>query len=281
MAAEVIEVRYAELEDVARCFKLQAEATERLLQHLRGAYTALEKGGWQGLGAEAFSAEMTGRVFPALARLQEALQEGCRATIEVGRALQQAEHDAARLFATGASTGSTKEPTAIDNSAPGTAGGGQIPGARQDLEPEFLKRLDNVAARMKAEGYEAKINSGRRTLDEQVVIFTRGRTFDQFRAGMLEEVNKKHVTLEEAQKWIHYFDPAGGGHPMQAGFKEPVTWTLKSVHLEGRAADVVDAHRGWDAPEGYWDALRRAAEAEGLRIGPPASDRAHVQMDKV
>lgn len=64
---------------------------------------------------------------------------------------------------------------------------------------------------------------------------------------------------------------------MPPGEPGPVTWTFASRHLTGDAADIVHATLGWGASAEFWAALNAAAVAQGLQIGPPATDVAHVQ----
>ena len=133
---------------------------------------------------------------------------------------------------------------------------------------------------MKAQDYDTKIFWGYRTEAEQVHIATAGRSFTEFKTFMNKEAKKGHITEDKAKEYIDYYDPKVGKHAMRKDIKKKATWTLKSKHREGIAADVVHPTAGWKPPEGeaYWSALKAAAEAEGLRIGPPASDKAHVQV---
>jgi hypothetical protein len=50
-----------------------------------------------------------------------------------------------------------------------------------------------------------------------------------------------------------------------------------SMHTAGGAVDIVSESRLWDAPPGFWRALQRASEAEGLYWGGHFGDRPHVQ----
>jgi hypothetical protein len=146
------------------------------------------------------------------------------------------------------------------------------------LDASFLGKLDNLCGRMKAKGYGTKIVSGKRTLDEQFNLYADGRTFDQFKTGINGEVTKGNVTQAQADVWIDYYDPAKGKHPMPTDHTSPVTWTMASVHLQGKAADVIDPAKGWPAAtDSYWSDLNACAVAEGLQIGPPSSDLDHVQ----
>ena len=68
--------------------------------------------------------------------------------------------------------------------------------------------------------------------------------------------------------------------------KAPVTWTLKSKHLEGMAVDMVPLKDGkpwWDAPGELWGRLYDFADEVGLislyrRSG---KDRPHLEFDPV
>lgn len=160
---------------------------------------------------------------------------------------------------------------------PGPVKGGADKKTKMDAS--FVAKLDNICGRMKAQGYETKIFWGYRTEAEQVHIATAGRSFEEFKTFMNKEVQKGHITAEKAQDFIDFYDPNKGKHAMR-GDPGKVTWTLRSRHRTGKAADVVHPTLLWNPPEGeaYWEALKKAAEAEGLRIGPPASDKAHVQV---
>lgn len=50
-----------------------------------------------------------------------------------------------------------------------------------------------------------------------------------------------------------------------------------SIHSYGGAADIIDTNSYWNASGGFWDALGRAAKAEGLTWGGDFGDRPHVQ----
>lgn len=128
-----------------------------------------------------------------------------------------------------------------------------MPGKREGLDPVFLGKLDNICGRMEAIGYGTRIAQGVRTLDYQVEVYAKGRSFQDFKDGMQAEVKKGHITAQAAQKWIDYYDPKVGKHPMpfDPDIKGPVTWTLKSVHLVSKAADVVDPKLGCSLPDTF------------------------------
>lgn len=153
-----------------------------------------------------------------------------------------------------------------------------MPGKRTNLDAQFLTRLDNICGRMGALGYKTKIWWGFRSINDQIQLYAQGRTFNQLKVALLAAVNTGLVTAANAQKWINFYDPNVGGNPIPQG--PQVTWTLNSRHLSGKAADVAHPTQGWFPAAGakYWKALKTAAQAEGLQIGPPANDLAHVQV---
>ena len=93
-----IRADYDQLGQVASRFTSQSQAIEGMLRAVRGRLEKLENGGWIGLGANAFFAEMRGEVLPAVTRLIEALAEGAQVTNEIGRHIHEAEDQASALF---------------------------------------------------------------------------------------------------------------------------------------------------------------------------------------
>lgn len=98
MTADIVQADYEQLIAIGRRFRQQAEAVQQMTGQVRQAADALRNGGWQGEAAGAFTQEIEGTVFPALARLEQALDEAQRVTMEVSTVLRAAEEEAARLF---------------------------------------------------------------------------------------------------------------------------------------------------------------------------------------
>lgn len=63
----------------------------------------------------------------------------------------------------------------------------------------------------------------------------------------------------ERQKWLYGI---GRTHSLQ---RKPVSWTLNSKHLKGKAADIISKSRGWNWPE-FYRALREEANKVGLTV---------------
>lgn len=98
MPGDVVQAQYEQLDDLARRFEQQAEATGKMSAQVRRSMAALQQGGWVGKGSAAFTREMSHEVLPALQRLESALAEGKQTTLGIAQIMRQAEDDAAAPF---------------------------------------------------------------------------------------------------------------------------------------------------------------------------------------
>jgi WXG100 family type VII secretion target len=98
MPSDIIQADYDALIGCARRFATQAEAVAQTLQTLRRSFLPLQQGGWQGQGSQAFCNEMEQNIFPAVTRLQAALQEAQGVTLKVRDVVKHAEEEAATPF---------------------------------------------------------------------------------------------------------------------------------------------------------------------------------------
>lgn len=105
------------------------------------------------------------------------------------------------------------------------------------LEPYVADRVRRVIQRLEKQGWDPVVFEARRTLERQMWLYGIGRWHSRNR--------------------------------------NPVTHTIRSKHLVGKAADIVSRSRGW-SDQKFFDALKTAAEAEGLAV-PYDWDRAHVE----
>lgn len=96
--AEQIEANYEDLEGIANVFDQQLQRVEQLLQTVRGGMGQLESGGWIGVGADKFYAEMNELLLPAVQRLIQALEHASQATKQVAATFEGAEDEAGGLF---------------------------------------------------------------------------------------------------------------------------------------------------------------------------------------
>jgi hypothetical protein len=115
-------------------------------------------------------------------------------------------------------------------------------------EPRRDATLDNVAgyvanrvqlvvARMRVCGFDPIVFEGGRSVQRQRWLYGQGRSKLQcIRAGI-------------SPAYSH----AGG----------IVTKTLSSMHMNGKAVDIISKSRGWNHP-GFFKALKQEAEREGL-----------------
>lgn len=101
MPGDVIQAQYEQLDAVASRFGNQAKVCSAMQQQMMQGTQALQNGGWQGRGANAFFGEMNGKVFPAIRRLANALEEAQAVTFVIKSILQKAEEEAARPFKEG------------------------------------------------------------------------------------------------------------------------------------------------------------------------------------
>lgn len=95
---DVTQAQYDTLQTIAQRFGSQVEAINGLTSALQQGYQPLLDGDWEGRGVTAFRHEMDGELFPAVQRLNHALQEGQSVMLAISQILQQAEREAAGLF---------------------------------------------------------------------------------------------------------------------------------------------------------------------------------------
>lgn len=136
MTQERIQVDYEQLEEIARRFGSQADEAGEWLQNIRRGIDRLRSGGWSGEGASAFFNEMEHEVLPGMDRLVRALDQSQSVAVQVSRAMEAAEREAAGLFqkdgaaAGDGSAGSADSTAESGNGAGASAGGmGGITGA--------------------------------------------------------------------------------------------------------------------------------------------------------
>ncbi|NUM45018.1 MAG: WXG100 family type VII secretion target [Anaerolineales bacterium] len=98
MHAQLIQADYDHLTLTVRRFETQADQIHNMTQTVRQRVDALQRGGWLGQAANAFYREMDDEIFPALKRLEEALQHAQATTLQMSQVLREAEEGAARLM---------------------------------------------------------------------------------------------------------------------------------------------------------------------------------------
>ena len=120
------------------------------------------------------------------------------------------------------------------------------------LAPKFRSAVNGIIGRLEAQGFAAKVAETVRTPERQKFLYGFGRDYDDDRGV---------VTQSES--------------------------ALTSWHGFGLAVDIIHASLGWGAPVTFWQALARAALAEGMTSGSDWNrnsindekfcDRPHVQ----
>jgi len=73
---------------------------------------------------------------------------------------------------------------------------------------------------------------------------------------------------QERQRWLY---GVGRTHSLS---RKPVTWTMNSRHIVGKAADIISKSRLWWHPA-FYDALETEAIRVGMRVLP--QERCHVE----
>lgn len=104
--ADVIQTKFDELEQIAKRFGNQSDNTTQTLQSITRVMDKLQSGDWIGRGSDAFFAEMTQEVLPALQRLIDALAQSSQVTREIGEIIAQADEEASAPFRSGDGGGS-------------------------------------------------------------------------------------------------------------------------------------------------------------------------------
>jgi WXG100 family type VII secretion target len=128
MSKEIVQANYEQLAELATRFQQQADRVQQMTQRVHRNVGALQGGGWQGKGVQAFSREMEGEVLPAVRRLEGALAEAGRVTLNISAVLRQAEEEAALPFrGDGASANPTPgSPGSVEAGSPSPASLDQI-----------------------------------------------------------------------------------------------------------------------------------------------------------
>ncbi len=120
--ADLIQANYESLAGIARSFAQHA-AKVRHVQGRLNRQMALLRPAWTGRGSEAFFAEMSDKVLPAVQRLSAALAEADRVTRQIQEILRQAEEQGATPFRPDAAHGTIGGPDMESGITPG----GQVP----------------------------------------------------------------------------------------------------------------------------------------------------------
>jgi len=101
----------------------------------------------------------------------------------------------------------------------------------------FALRVQNIISRMQARGYDPIVFEGKRSVARQRWLYGQGRTAAQCKAAGI---------------------PTRYAHPGTV-----VTRTLDSLHIKGKAADIVSKSKLWSWPD-FFAALKQEAAREDL-----------------
>lgn len=118
-----IQIKYDELEDIARKVGKSVTRVEDLLTKARLCMTMMDDGAWIGRGSDKYRAEMEGRAVPGLRKLLAALSDLHYGFLRAGDIFHEAEQEAARRI----------ERFESINIPTGVLGGGGTIGGNPDL----------------------------------------------------------------------------------------------------------------------------------------------------
>ena len=122
MPSDKVQFQYEQLEKIAQSANTHADGAAAMRQRLAQHMQTLVDGGWFGEGAETFYNEMEQAIFPAVVRLERALEALGGVVLRASDMMREAEEQAANGFKTG-SGGLNGGGTAGGGNG-GTTGGG-------------------------------------------------------------------------------------------------------------------------------------------------------------
>ncbi len=226
MNADVIQTNYDALEAIAQKFGHEAESNTELNGRVQQAVQALEQGGWEGQGANAFFAEMDQITYPALQRLIQALEEAKSVTIKIKQIIQQAEEEASAPF------GGSYAPTG--SGQPGAAAGSPASGGAQGTGR-------TAGPGLSGSGRSSKAGSGGLTAEQELV-----------RDGFLKAVDTAHKGAGALAALL----PAG---ERVTRIVEGLGFRVTGSTIGGLIAGMDAAERGVSTPAAVVDGLAAGA----------------------
>jgi WXG100 family type VII secretion target len=135
--ADIIQANYQSLTTVAKTFAQQSNEIRQMHGRLNRQVAQL-RSSWVGKGSNAFFAEMSEKVLPAVLRLASALAEADKVTKQISEVLQTAEQESASPLESFA--------------AEGSSGGLGAEGSSGGLGAEFNQNLDDFGREVSALG---------------------------------------------------------------------------------------------------------------------------------
>lgn len=135
MPSDKVQYQYEQLEKIAQNANTHADGAAAMRQRLAQHMQTLVDGGWFGEGAETFYNEMEHEIFPAVMRLERALEALGGVVLRASDMMREAEEQAANGFKTGSgglngggSAGSGNGATSGGSTGGGNSTGGGGPG---------------------------------------------------------------------------------------------------------------------------------------------------------
>jgi len=121
------------------------------------------------------------------------------------------------------------------------------------MVPYVADRVELIFYRLRLRGFDPVLFEGRRSLIRQMWLYGSGRT--------VTALVRAHISLALAKLLV------------RPGARQ-VTWTLDSLHIKGKAADVISKSRLWNWPE-FFVALKEETAVVGMKTIP--QEGCHIQ----
>jgi WXG100 family type VII secretion target len=232
MASEIVQASYEELDRIAAQFGKASAAASQLRQQVRRSFEPLEKGGWQGRGADAFAKEMEAKVFPGLERMARALDAGRAATLEIKGVMERAEKEAAARFK---SDGGAAALPGVVAPAPGAFDGKRLPftvGKPQEVADYAFRSGKGTALK-----YDVTIDG------KTISVYMPKNPGDPAAVHSLDEVTKGLAALpENSRKVITRVNVEPGANPDDAYWAKEYKDPNFSSYMTAGASGVVSIY---------------------------------------
>lgn len=153
MPSDKVQFQYEQLEKIAQSANTHADGAAAMRQRLAQHMQSLVDGGWYGGGAETFYNEMEQEIFPAVVRLERALEALGGVVLRASDMMREAEEQAANGFKTGSgglngggSAGGGNGATGGSSTGGGSAGGSSSPGLATQIgdKIKFISKFFGV-----------------------------------------------------------------------------------------------------------------------------------------
>jgi WXG100 family type VII secretion target len=252
MPAKLIRADYESLERVAKTFEQEGAAINSVNKRIKNSLEELQRGGWVGVGANKFYAEMNSSVMPPMNRLYRSLISASKSTTTIITIVQRAEEEWMRIFRTVSGAGAAAASAAA--AAATGAGGVGVAAAAAAMAAA-------TAETRGADGLIAKLGKGAKDLINQSPLLK----------SQLERLAKND--------WRIQIGPKGGGS--EADMENKII-TLESGMSDKDIAQTLAheaAHATYNAPYHAPTAKMTRSEYVRLNLQEQLRDEGQAQLN--